>query len=558
MSGTTFTVAGGDGLTQQSSGLAVDSTVARTTGDTFTGSVTIDDNTSGYLLRLIKNYDVADSTATLLIANDADGTDDPAFEVRGNTTGTAVDTSNTNSSADTTFMLFADGTTAIGYSALGNSYAPPNSALLAVNGVIDANGIIYATGGNSGEWNTAYDDSVSGISISNTGPAALSVTLTQPGTNASSSVTSIQMNTLTAGSGLSGTGYNGATARTWTVDSTVLRTTTSFGGDVSGTYDAIVVANDSHTHSFDNLTGKQSGTGDYSTNGNLTSGRGSGGAALTINDGQGNANVTFNHEDGSAEQAGNSARIVVNTDSTSGAQFSWELKSNVTAGAVTTVEQMKLTESELDLSNNNIITNNTVQAGSFLISEEDIASGLTMNDSNVLGSNSGGYVRWQLESVDQIRLEAQSISGTESDFYLRQYTNDLVFIDGDQSGNLGFIGINTTSPSTRLDVNGTISSTGGNSNQWNSGYDNSVTGFVRSATADGGYLQINRQISSNLGIRLKSLGIGDCRVTGDFAGSTGSSSYMPDSDDFSGAGLTPIFSFDWAGPDWGGILNVRG
>jgi len=49
-----------------------------------------------------------------------------------------------------------------------------------------------------------------------------------------------------------------------------LNTTTTFGGNVSGTYDAIVVANDSHTHAFDNLTGKTSGTGDYTTTGTMT------------------------------------------------------------------------------------------------------------------------------------------------------------------------------------------------------------------------------------------------------------------------------------------------
>ena len=35
-----------------------------------------------------------------------------------------------------------------------------------------------------------------------------------------------------------------------------LTTSTNFGGDVSGTYNAIVIANDSHTHSFNNLTSK--------------------------------------------------------------------------------------------------------------------------------------------------------------------------------------------------------------------------------------------------------------------------------------------------------------
>lgn len=70
--------------------------------------------------------------------------------------------------------------------------------------------------------------------------------------------------------------------------------------------------------SFDGLTGKTSGTGEYSTSGALEAGRGTGGVALTVNDGYGNANVTFNHKDGTPEQTGKAGRIEVNTDSTTG------------------------------------------------------------------------------------------------------------------------------------------------------------------------------------------------------------------------------------------------
>ena len=105
---------------------------------------------------------------------------------------------------------------------------------------------------------------------------------------------------------------------------------------------------------FNDLANKTSGTGNYSTSGYLQAGRNNGGVALTNNDGQGNANVTFNHVDGIAEQAGNSGRIVVNTDSTSGATMTFELKSNASAGAVTTIPQMILGESSLDLEGNDL------------------------------------------------------------------------------------------------------------------------------------------------------------------------------------------------------------
>jgi len=111
------------------------------------------------------------------------------------------------------------------------------------------------------------------------------------------------------------------------LNTSALTTSTTFGGDVSGTYDAIVVANDSHSHAFNNLTSKTSGTGEYSTNNAITSGRGSGGISLTVNDGYGNANITFNHKNGVPEQNGQSGRITLNTDNTvsGNAQMDFEL-----------------------------------------------------------------------------------------------------------------------------------------------------------------------------------------------------------------------------------------
>lgn len=90
--------------------------------------------------------------------------------------------------------------------------------------------------------------------------------------------------------------------------------------------------------SFNALSSKTSGTGDYSTNADLVSGRGSGGVALTINDGYGNANVTWNHQNGVPEQNGNAMRIEGNTDSTSGATLWFEGKSNVTGGSAVGLE----------------------------------------------------------------------------------------------------------------------------------------------------------------------------------------------------------------------------
>jgi hypothetical protein len=138
-----------------------------------------------------------------------------------------------------------------------------------------------------------------------------------------------------SGSGLDADLLDGQSSAYYQPASSALTTSTSFGGDVSGTYNAIVIANDSHTHTFDNLTGKQAGTGDYSTSGDLVAGRGSGSIALTINDGKGNSNVTFNHQNGTPDQNGNAARIEVNTDSSTNASMNFEVKSGVTSGTST-------------------------------------------------------------------------------------------------------------------------------------------------------------------------------------------------------------------------------
>jgi hypothetical protein len=113
---------------------------------------------------------------------------------------------------------------------------------------------------------------------------------------------------------------------------------------------------------FDGLTSKALGTGDYKTTGHFVSGVGSGGVALTINDGQGNANVTFNHENGIAEQAGNAGRIIVNTDSTTGASMSVELLSNASSGAIETLPQLIITESDVSFESNSISGVTTIGA----------------------------------------------------------------------------------------------------------------------------------------------------------------------------------------------------
>ena len=64
------------------------------------------------------------------------------------------------------------------------------------------------------------------------------------------------------------------------------------------------------------VTGALTVEGNLTTEGFLVAGSGSVGAGLTNNDGHGNAALTYNHTSGTPEQNGHSARIVVNTDTT--------------------------------------------------------------------------------------------------------------------------------------------------------------------------------------------------------------------------------------------------
>ena len=147
-----------------------------------------------------------------------------------------------------------------------------------------------------------------------------------------SGTVTLNMATGGIGSGTYGSTADGTKIDTITVDAYGRVTAVATGATGDGT--------------FDGLSGKTSGTGDYSTSGDLVAGRGSGSIAMTINDGYGNSNVAFNHQDGTPDQNGNAARIVVNTDATTGASIIFGVKSNVTGGvAVGVTNIMTITES---------------------------------------------------------------------------------------------------------------------------------------------------------------------------------------------------------------------
>lgn len=108
---------------------------------------------------------------------------------------------------------------------------------------------------------------------------------------------------------------------------------------------------------FDVDNGRFTASGKLYSGGSVVANTSLGGVALTANDGYGNANVCFNHEDGTPEISGNSGRIVLNKDSSVDANFTFQLKSGVTASTpVSATTAMTMYENKLVLPDNHFVT----------------------------------------------------------------------------------------------------------------------------------------------------------------------------------------------------------
>jgi len=195
-------------------------------------------------------------------------------------------------------------------------------------------------------------------------------------------------------------------------------------------------------------------SGDYSTTGHVESGRGSGGVALTVNDGQGNANVTFNHANGEAEQAGNSGRITLNTDSMTSASMVFEVVDNDVSGSVNTIRIMSITENGVEVNQGNISAPNLsgTNTGDQTLSE--IGVGQTWQD--VSGSRSVGvtytnttgkpinlFLVIKDDGVNGVTFSIDGISLTYGNLTaLQNESISLVIPNGVQYGNLQLNGNN--------------------------------------------------------------------------------------------------------------------
>jgi len=206
-------------------------------------------------------------------------------------------------------------------------------------------------------------------------------------------------------------------------------------------------ASSSHSHSFDSLTSKTSGTGEYSTNGALVSGRGSGGVALTVNDGKGNANVTFNHKSGVPEQNGNAGRIEVNTDSSTDARMYIELGSGVTDGtSVDLTAAATFSDTDQTLYYSGAEKFSTTSAGvsvtgditvSGTVDGRDIAADGTKLDGIEAGATAdqtAAEILTAIKTVDGAGsgLDADTLDGIQASSFLQG--NQTITLSGDATG----------------------------------------------------------------------------------------------------------------------------
>src|SRR5210317_235158 len=194
-------------------------------------------------LKILKAFDSPDEPATLLLSGDGDVFDDIAFEIRGNTIGSSVDTTTTRNSDDTTFGILHTGHTYIGYANLNPGEAGGNSQ--SGDPMLNVNGAGAFTGDfEVGTANLFVDVSTSNVGIGTTSPA---YTLDVHGTSNVGALTA----TLVSGNGSGLTSLNAGnitsgtlgTARipnldaskitTGTLTRPISTTTGTFSGDVA-------------------------------------------------------------------------------------------------------------------------------------------------------------------------------------------------------------------------------------------------------------------------------------------------------------------------------------
>lgn len=124
--------------------LNVNSTLDVDGASTFNEPATFNGDAGETVVKIIKSFDAADQPGALLIATDADSYDDLSFEIRGDSVGANVQTITTMTSIDTTFAVFGNGHTVIGYNSLGTAFTPITTYGIEVNGGVTAASGFYS------------------------------------------------------------------------------------------------------------------------------------------------------------------------------------------------------------------------------------------------------------------------------------------------------------------------------------------------------------------------------------------------------------------------------
>jgi len=124
-------------------------------------------------------------------------------------------------------------------------------------------------------------------------------------------------------------------------------------------------------------------------------------------------------------------------------------------------------------------------AGDFTITEPD-GPNVKIPAAFVLKASTQGKIQIRVQANEGIHQLHDTNIGTQADgeFLVWNNTTGVWFNDDTIISDYtnGRIGIGTASPSTKLDVSGVITATGGNSTEWNTAYDNSIVSAVVTGT----------------------------------------------------------------------------
>ncbi len=232
-----------------------------------------------------------------------------------------------------------------------------------------------------------------------------------------------------------------------------------------------------HSGSLGVGVGANSNDGRITTSSHIRANNGTGGCSLTANDGGGNASITFNHESQVPEQDGNSARIHVNTDSSSDCHIEFEVASNVTASSsVSTTDVCQMRDGSIDIQQNLRHlgdTNTLMEFGTDTISfdtggtealrinsSQNVGIGETSIDANLHITGSPAVIKMERAGVRAIRFGIPSNSGK----FIIADTDDLqssTAVEIDSSRDVKFvesvgIGVTPSGTAGRLDCSNDV------------------------------------------------------------------------------------------------------